>query len=332
MKKTALVLMVALSFIFLTSFGVSAQNQVAINFATGGLGDQSFNDAAYRGMQRAEEELGITFDYTEPESIADYETFLNQFAAQGMYELIIAIGFDQADAVKTIAQRYPDQVFAIVDAVVEEENVASFVYEEKERGFLMGAAAAMMTTRTDDPFINEEKQIGVIGGMNIPLINANIAGYIAGAKFVDPEIDVSYSYVGDWADPGRGKELAISMIEDDIDVIWGAAGRSGLGVLRAAEENDVYGIGADSDQSHVAPDHVLTNGMKYVDQTVYLAIQQKLEGELKTDVNVLGVEEGALGFTESLLPDDVVEELNQISAWIAGDEIEIPDTIEAATD
>ncbi|MGM0420942.1 MAG: BMP family lipoprotein [Bacillota bacterium] len=332
MKKTALVLMLALSFILLTGYGAAAQNQIAINFATGGLGDQSFNDAAYRGMERAEEELGITFDYTEPESIADYETFLNQFAAQGMYDLIIAIGFDQADAVETISQRNPDQMFAIVDTVVEAENVASFVYEEKERGFLMGAAAAMMTTRTDDPFINEAKEIGVIGGMNIPLINANIAGYIAGAEFVDPEIEVNYSYVGDWADPGRGKELAVSMIEDDIDVIWGAAGRSGLGVLRAAEENDIYGIGADSDQSHVAPDHVLTNGMKFVDQTVYLAIQQQLEDELSPGVNVLGVEEGALGFTENLLPDDVVEELKQISAWIAADEIEIPDTIEAATE
>jgi basic membrane protein A len=306
------------------------QTQVAVVFATGGLGDQSFNDAAYRGLEQAQEELGVSFDFAEPDAIADYQSFLNQFASSGQYDLIISIGFDQADALSEVASQHSDQDFAIVDAVVEAENVASYVYKEKERGFLMGVAAAMTTTMSGDQFINSAPRIGVIGGMKIPLIDANIAGYIAGAHFVSENVEVTHSYVGGWGDPARGKELAISMIEDDVDVIWAAAGRSGLGVIDAAQENDIYAIGADSDQGHVAPDHILTNGMKFVDQTVFRAIQQVEDGTFETGVQALGVAEGGLGFTESLLDSDVVSRLEEVEDMIANGEIEIPETIEAA--
>ncbi|MFW6223260.1 MAG: BMP family lipoprotein [Spirochaetota bacterium] len=304
--------------------------QVAIVFATGGLGDQAFNDSAFRGIQQAEEELGISYQYAEPQAIADYEGFLNQFAASGRYDLIISIGFDQADALSEVASEYTEQRFAIVDTAVEADNVASFVYREPERGFLVGAAAALTTADPDDEMTNPAKRIGMVGGMEIPIIDGNIAGYIAGAKYVDPEVEVSHAYVGDWADPARGKEIAISMIEDDVDVIWGAAGRSGLGVIDAAEEADVYAIGADSDQSSVAPEHVLTNGMKFVDETVMIAVEQIVNGDFQAGVNALGVAEGALGYTESLLSDDVIAELEQIRQAIVDGEVEIPSTIEEA--
>ncbi|MFW6071785.1 MAG: BMP family lipoprotein, partial [Candidatus Bipolaricaulota bacterium] len=277
-KHLALTIGLLLAFSFLVGIGAeevrAAEGRIAVVYATGGLGDKSFNDAAHEGILRAEEELGIEFDQAEPSAVAEYETYLNRFASVRSYDLIISIGFDQADALSTVAEQYPNQKFALVDAVVEEPNVASFVYSEKERGYLMGIAAAMMTTRTEDPKINPEKKIGVIGGMKIPLINENIAGYIAGAKSVDPEMEVRHSYVGSWSDPSKGKEMTTSMIENDVDVIWGAAGRSGLGVINAAKENDVYAIGADSDQGYFAPEHVLTNGIKFVDNTVFLAIEQ----------------------------------------------------------
>ena len=333
-KRLAVVLSILLAFTALAGFTAvsvrAADGNVAVVFATGGLGDKSFNDAAYEGLKRAEEELGISFDYAEPSAVAEYETFLNRFASMGKYDLIISIGFDQADALNTVAGQNPNQKFAIVDAVVDQPNVASFVYAEKERGFLMGVAAGMMTTMTDDPLINSQKKVGVVGGMKIPLIDANIAGYIAGAKYVDPDIEVQHSYVGSWADPSKGKELTVSMIENGVDVIWQAAGRSGLGVINAAKENDVYAIGADSDQGYLASEHVLTNGMKFVNNTVFQAIQDVLNDDLNTGTNVLGVEERGLGYTESLLPESVVEELESVKEKIVAGEIEIPEKIENA--
>lgn len=333
-KRLAVVLSVLLAFTALAGFTAvsvrAADGNVAVVFATGGLGDKSFNDAAYRGLKRAKKELGISFDYAEPSAIAEYETYLNRFASMGKYDLIISIGFDQADALNTVAGKNPEQKFAIVDAVVDQSNVASFVYAEKERGFLMGVAAGMMTTRTDDPLINSQKKVGVVGGMKIPLIDANIAGYIAGAKYVDHDIEVLHSYVGGWADPSKGKELTLSMIENGADVIWQAAGRSGLGVINAAKENDVYAIGADSDQGYVAPEHVLTNGMKFVNNTVFQAIKAALNDNLNTGTNVLGVAEKGLGYTESLLPNPVVEKLESVKDKIIAGKIEIPSKIKNA--
>ena len=328
MRKSLTVFLLAAFLIFTISVNVAAEGDIAIVFATGGLGDQSFNDAAYRGIQMAEEELGINYNYGEPASIADYENYLQLFASAGVYDLIISIGFDQADALADVSARFPDQQFALVDASLEADNVGSYVYTEQERGFLMGAAAAMMTQRSDEyEMINQEYRIGVVGGMEIPLINANIAGYRAGAEYISEDVHVSHSYVGAWDDPGRGKELAISMIENDVDIIWAAAGRSGLGAIEAAQENNVYAIGSDSDQGHLAPDHILTNGMKFVDNTVFLAVEQVLDGTFEPGVQVIGIEEGALGYTESLLPADIIERLEEIKASIIAGEIEIPDSL-----
>jgi basic membrane protein A len=281
-----------------------------------------------RGMTLAKKQHGIEYDFAEPVAIAEYPTYLTQFANTRQYELIISIGFDQADALNDVAAQFPDQKFAIVDMVVDKPNVGSYVYKEKERGFLMGVASAMMTTKADDPRINPEKVIGVIGGMKVPLIDANIAGFMAGAKYVDPEVKALHSYVGHWADPAKGKELALSMIEQGADIVWGAAGRSGLGVINAAQEKNVYTIGSDSDQGYLAPENVLTNGMKFVDQTVLLAIKGVLDGTFKGTINVLGVEENVLGYSENLLPSDVIEKLEDVKAKIVAGEIDIPENIE----
>lgn len=302
--------------------------RVAIVFATGGLGDQSFNDSAYEGVKWAQDELGIAFDYVEPTAIAEYETLLTRFAQTRRYDLIISIGFDQADALSVVADRFPNQKFALVDTVLEKPNVAAYVYKEAERGFLLGAIAGLMTQRTEDPKINGANVIGVVGGMDIPLINANIAGYIAGAKFVNPSVEVRYSYVGDWADPARGKELAFAQIDQGVDIIWAAAGRSGLGVIQAAQERNIYAIGADSDQGHVAPGHILTNGMKYVNNTVFLAISQVLDGSFQGGIHVLGVAEGGLGYSESLVPADIQAQVNELAARIISGELAPPETID----
>lgn len=306
----------------------AAPIRVAVVFATGGLGDKSFNDSAMDGMQRAQKELGIEFQYAEPAAIAEYETFLNQFAQTRRYDLIISIGFDQADALAAVATRFPQQEFAIVDTVVEKPNVASYVYREAERGFVLGAVAAAMTTRRGDERINPQKVIGVVGGMKIPLIDANIAGFMAGARMVDPQVQVLYSYVGNWADPAKGKELALAMIDQGADIVWGAAGRSGLGVIKAAEEREVYSMGADSEQDHLAPGSVLTNGMKYVNNTVLAAIRSVIDGSFKGGVHVLGLEEGVLGYSKSLVPDDVAARIEPLVDRVVRGELVLPERIE----
>jgi basic membrane protein A len=303
---------------------------VAVVFGRGGLGDESFNDAAFRGLEMANEELGVEFDYAEPQAVAEFEPLLTQFAAQGQYDLIVSIGFEQGDALGAVAQEFPDQNFAIIDTVVDQPNVASYTYAEQERGFLMGAAAALVTQNDAYEMTNDAGQVAVIGGVQSPLIDANIAGYIAGAKYINEDVSVAHGYVGSWADPARGKEIAISMIENGADVVWGAAGRSGLGVLDAAMERGVYGIGADSDQGSVAPGHVLTNGMKFVDETMFIAIETTLAGDFEGGVNTLGVEEGALGYTESLLTADTIGRLEEVEEVIISGEMDIPTTVEEA--
>ncbi len=329
MKKIIIPLLI-MAVVFAFSGTGMAEGNIAIVYATGGLGDQSFNDSAHRGLNRAEEELGITFNYAEPSSVSEYESYLRQFSATRQYDLIISIGFDQADAIESVSAQFPEQKYALVDAVVDSDNVASYVYKEKERGFLMGAIAAMMTKKDENSKINFENIVGVVGGMKIPLIDANIAGFIAGAKYISPSIEVRHSYVGDWADPATAKEITISMYEKGADIVWGAAGRSGLGVIKAAQEKDFYAMGADSDQGHVAPEHVLTNGMKYVDNTVYLAVEQVLNDNFEAGVHNLGVEEKGLGYTDSLLPDDVLQRMEAVKANIISGKIDIPSKIENA--
>lgn len=308
----------------------SAKIKVALVFATGGLGDKSFNDSAFEGLKAAEEQLGVEYDYAEPMAITEYQPLLMQFANTHQYDLIISIGFDQADALSEIAAHFPQQKFAIVDMVVNRPNVASYVYKERERGFLMGVAAGLTTLKTDLPQVNSRKVVGVVGGMKIPLIDANIAGFIAGAKYADSGLKVLHSYANHWFDPAKGKELALAMIEQGADVVWGPAGRSGLGVINAAKEKNVFAIGTDSNQDYIAPENVLLNGMKFVDQTVLIALNQVIDGSFKGEINVLGVEENVLGYSESLLPPDVIEVLNGVKKKIIAGEISIPDTIEEA--
>jgi basic membrane protein A len=330
--KGMLVTVLVMISIFMTATVFAKdKTKVAIVFATGGLGDKSFNDSAMKGMKQARKKYNIEYDYAEPKAIAEYPTYLNQFANTRRYDLIISIGFDQADALSNVAKRFKKQKFAIVDMVVDKPNVASFIYKEQERGFLMGYGAALMTSKGGDERINVDLVVGVIGGMKIPLIDANIAGFITGAKYADSEVKVLFSYVGHWADPAKGKELTISMFEQGADVVWGAAGRSGLGVINAAKEKNRYAIGADADQGYLAPKNILTNGMKFVNNTVEIAIGKVVDDKFASGSHLLGVKENALGYSKNLLPKDVISELEKIKKKIIAGEIEIPATIKEAT-
>jgi len=271
----------------LMSGGVSPTvKKIGLITGTGGLGDKSFNDIAYAGALRAEEDFGLELDYSQPTAIAEYEGIQIDYAKTGEYALIICVGFDQADALSNTADAYPDQKFALVDSVVDKPNVASLLFKANEGSFLVGAIAGAMT---------ETGKIGFVGGMDIPLIQDFRVGYEAGALWANPDVDILEPvFVGDWGDPAKGKELAVSLIDLDADVIFPAAGGSGLGALEAVHENEIVGLGVDSCQDYLYPE-IVASMTKRVDTAVYEMIQAAIDGDFVGGIYEKGVADGWTG-------------------------------------
>ena len=305
--------------------------KVGLVLATGGLGDKSFNDISYAGVMKAQEDLGIEFDYVETTAIAEYEGYQRDFARSGEYELIITIGFDQADALTIIAEEYPDQKFAIVDMVVFKPNVASLVFAENEGSFLVGVAAGLMT---------ETDKVGFVGGMDIPLIRNFFVGYEAGAKWANPDVEVlTPVFVGAWADPTKGKELATTLTELGADAIYSAAGKSGLGALEAANEHGVYGYGVDLCQCYLYPE-ILASMTKRVDVALYQMIVSALTGTFEGGIYAGGLSDQWVGlcrlpeeealwedtfeFEHDPLPAGVLDKILEAQEKILSGEIVVP--------
>ena len=272
MKKILLVL--TLSLLFLVSCGKKTEEapadgtaetktetaapasdmKVAIVYSTGGLGDDSFNDAAKRGLEEAKAKLGITYDEYEPKDpSAEAENQLRTYAESGQYSLIIATGFSMKDALLIVAKEFPDQKFAIIDERIEgQPNVASLSFKEHEGSFLAGALAAMMS---------KSDVIGYVGGAESPLIQKFEVGYVQGAKYVKPDIKVIVVYVGGtnaFNDPASAKVKAGALIDQGADVIYHASGASGSGVFQAAKDKGIYAIGVDSNQDALVKGTILT--------------------------------------------------------------------------
>jgi basic membrane protein A len=306
--------------------------KVGLIIATGGRGDRSFNDISYAGVERAKEELGIDFNFVEPESIAQYEGFQRDFAQAGDYELIICVGFDQADALTTVSQEFPEQNFAIVDMVVVQPNVASLVFRTNEASFLVGAAAGTVT---------ETGKVGFVGGMDIDLINDFFVGYEAGVLWANPEATVLEPvYVGDWGDPTKGKELAKSLADSGADGIFVAAGKSGLGALNGIEEEDITGYGVDACQCYLHLDNIPISMTKRVDVAVYEMIEAAIEGTFEGGIFSKGLEDEWVGicrlpgeesfweeefdFTHPSLETDVEDKIQEARTKIISGEISVP--------
>ena len=310
---------------------LTAPKKVGLILATGGLGDKSFNDISYAGCMRAKEELGVDFDYVESSAIAEYEGFQRDFASSGEYMLIICIGFDQADALAIVAAEYPEQNFALVDMVVDNPNVASLTFRANEGSFLVGVVAGMVT---------ETDKVGFVGGMDIPLIRDFFEGYEAGAQWANPAVTVSDPvFVGDWADPIKGKELSLALIEQGSDCIYSAAGKSGLGALEGAHEQGVYTFGVDACQCYLY-DEIIASMTKRVDVAVYEMILDALIGKFQGGFYSGGVAEGWIGlcrlpeeeplweetfdFEHLELPDEVINKVTEAKNTIVAGDITVP--------
>ena len=305
--------------------------KVGLILATGGLGDKSFNDIAFAGVQRAKDELGVDFDYVEPAAIAEYEGYQRDFAMSGEYEIIICVGFDQADALIIISEEYPDQNFAIVDMPVFMPNVASLLFAANEASFLVGVVAGMVT---------ETGKVGFIGGMDDPLIWDFFEGYEAGAIWAKPDVEVMTPlFVGSWGDPAKGKELAIGLIELGADAMYAAGGRSGLGALDAANEQSITAFGVDSCQCYLYPE-IIASGTKRVDVAIYEVILSTLLGTFEGGIHAGGLAESwtglcrlpeeenlweaTYGFEHDPLPEGVIEKVIEARDLIIAGEITVP--------
>lgn len=271
---------------------------VAIVFATGGLGDKSFNDGCKKGADDAVTEFGIAYTYAEPTAKSDYEGFIRGFAEHTNwiepYDLIICIGYDQEVALQTVANETPSQKFAIVDMFIDPivyPNVASLLFDEHEGSALVGAIAGLTTT-TD--------KIGFVGGENIALIHKFCAGYVFGAGYTNPMLNgtanilanISIGYTNNWVDTTAGQTLADGMYDNDVDIIFAAAGRSGLGVFDSVKDKNtsssvpLWCIGVDQPQmwygtadpeNPAPPTLCLTTMLKQVDVAVYDIIEEWVE-------------------------------------------------------
>jgi basic membrane protein A and related proteins len=295
----------------------------AIVLTTTGLGDQSFNDSAKAGLDRAEEELGIQTQVFETAQPSDYEPSLIQAPTLGS-NITFAIGFLMTDALQRVAPQKPEAKYAIIDSVVEAPNVASLLFREEEGSFLVGAVAGLMT---------ESNKVGFIGGLEVPLIKRFEVGYRAGVMTVNPDAEVLVTYAGSFQDPGRGKEIALSQYAAGADVIYHASGGTGLGLFQAAQERGPghWAIGVDADQYNLAPENTLTSMMKRVDVAVFDTIKATMEGKFEAGMKVYGLAENGVGLAETTdrnTPQEVIDQVNQLRQRIIDGEFEVPATEE----
>lgn len=298
--------------------------RVGLVLDKGGKDDKSFNTSAYEGATKAKKELGIELKYVEATDLNSIEVLHRNFA-QKKYDLIIGIGFAQADAVKKVAALFPQTQFAIVDGDVSAPNVRALLFEEHEGSFLVGAAAAMKS---------KTGVVGFIGGMDIPLIRRFQKAYEAGAKYVNPKAKVITNYIGvtgeAWNNPAKAKEIALSQIGQKADVIFHAAGASGSGLFDAAAEKKVYAIGVDSNQNWIKPGVVLTSMLKRVDVAVYDTIKLANENKFKPGVVRFGLKDSGIDWAldknnDSLWSVAEKNKIAEIKKLIVSKKISVPD-------
>jgi basic membrane protein A len=308
----------------------SSDVKIGMILGVGGLGDLSYNDLVYAGLDRAQKELGIDFDYVEPQSIADFETFLQQMSSTKMYDVIISVGYDQVEPLKKVAPQFPNQKFAIIDENVALPNVASFVSKEEEGSFLVGALAGMVK-KTD--LVKDNNTIGFISALDIPLLDRFYAGYEAGARYVNPDIKVIANYVGGnapFSDITTAKEIALKQFSQGADIIYHAAGGSGLGLFQAAKEKGFYAIGVNSNQNVIDPDHIIASMLKRVDNAAYVIAKSLVDGNLATGgLSVLGLASDGIGYTiaESnvAVDSEILAVVEKIKEAIVSGELVVPD-------
>ncbi len=266
----------------------AADPKLAIVYGGGGKFDKSFNQSAYEGAERFKKETKISYLDAQINNDSQSEQVMRNLARKDV-DMVVAIGFTMTKAVETVSKEFPKVKFMIIDSVVKGDNVDSVTFKEEEGSYLVGVAAALAS---------KSQKVGFIGGMDIPLIRAFGCGYAQGAKAVDAKMEVTQNMVGTtaaaWSDPAKGSELARAQFDRGVDVLFAAAGGSGLGALQVTKDKGKLGIGVDSNQNHLYPGTILTSMLKRVDNAVYDGFMAVKNGTWKAGVTVKGLKEGGV--------------------------------------
>ena len=304
----------------------SSKLQFGMVVDRGGIDDQAFNTSAYRGLKKAEKELGVSIKVVEATDDNASEPLLRRLARK-KFDLIFAVGVAHEDALKKVATEFPDRSFVYIDAKLDLPNVRSIVFDEHEGAFLVGALAALFS---------KTQKIGFIGGMEIPVMRRFALGYEAGMKQVhSKKVKLIENYIGvttqAWNDPAKAKELARSQYDRGVDVIFVAAGASGFGVFEAAEERKRFAIGVDTNQNHLKPGRILTSMLKQLDVAVYQTCSERVkQGHIDFGVRSYGLKNDGVGFSldeynKPLLSQEILDEVDLLKRQVTLGKIKVPD-------
>ncbi len=302
----------------------AAEIKPAVVFDMGGKFDKSFNQGVYNGVEKFRKETGISYREFEVTNETQREQALRKMAQRGA-DPVLGIGFAQAPALAKVAKEFPNTRFAIIDMVVDLPNVQSIVFKEHEGSFLVGVLAAMAS---------KTGKVGFIGGMDIPLIRRFACGYEQGVKFQNAKDDVLKNMTGTtpaaWNNPTKGGELARSQFDRGADVVFAAAGGTGVGVLQAAKDSGKLAIGVDSNQNHIHPGTILTSMLKRVDVAAYNVFKSAKDGVWKPGIQVLGLAEDGVGWAldennAALISDGMRARVEQVKADIIAGKVKVHD-------
>lgn len=296
----------------------------AIVYSTGGKFDKSFNEGVSAGAEKFKAETKIAVAEFEPSNETQFEQAHRRFAQRG-YDPVVAVGFSQGVALGKVAKEFPKTHFTLIDSIVELPNVQSVTFKEHEGSFLVGVAAALAS---------KTGKVGFVGGMDIPLIRRFECGYEQGIKYANPKAELIANMTGTtpaaWNDPGRGAELAKGQFDRGVDVVYAAAGSTGIGVLQAAADRGKYAIGVDSNQDHLHPGTMLTSMIKRVDLATYSSFKAAQSGTWRGGISVLGLKEGGVDWTldqynEKLITPEMKAKVEQAKADIIAGKIVVHD-------
>lgn len=312
------------------------------HLVNGYLGDKSFHDSAERGLKNTKEALKDAFEYRSVEMTDDeskFEPTIMEFAESGEWDIIVVGTWQMEELLMQVAEAFPDQKFMIYDEDIDYslgdyDNIYSFKFKQNEASFLAGYLASKMSVLEGDEKIDPTKpMIGFVGGMETPIINDFLLGYVQGAKTANPETEVAISFTGDFFDTAKAKDLALAEYQSGVDICYNPASLAGLGVIDAAVEANKYVIGVDSDQAELMGEpkslHILTSVMKNVDVILQKAIMEHRDNTLAYGTTEeFGLTEGGVGLAknsmyERLVPEDIRNEVDEIEAKIKGGEITV---------
>ena len=303
----------------------------------GGLGDKSFNDLSYAGLQKAKTDLGADIKVLESKAPTDYESNITNLANAG-YSPIFAVGFLMTDTVSKMSTAYPDVTFGGIDQSFTPpiKNVVGINFKEQEGAYLAGYLAAKLTTMPSvDPRINDKPILGFVGGMDIPPVQRYQAGFIAGAKAANPAVVVKSVYAGSFTDQQKGIEDGKALIDQGADIVFAAAGQTGLGTAKACQDNKAIFIGVDADQFLTIPgigDTILTSAVKKVDVAVFDTVKKAADGQLQGGADVLyGLKEDGVGLApyhnwDAKIPADVKAAVEKAKTDIVAGTVTVPTT------